>query len=140
MQIGTVAKKLDLSVDAIRFYKRNALLPRAPRTAGGFRQYAEGDIETLGFLRRAQGLGFTLGEVRELLELRQSRVQPCAPYAAGWNRNSWMCMASSQAYKNWNSNCGWPSAAANERCTNNPVAARSCAGKANPSEECGNED
>jgi MerR family copper efflux transcriptional regulator len=79
MQIGTVAKKVGLSVDAIRFYERNALLPRAPRTEGGFRQYGEGDIETLGFIRRAQGLGFTLDEVRELLALRESRVQPCAP-------------------------------------------------------------
>jgi DNA-binding transcriptional MerR regulator len=79
MQIGTVAKKIGLSVDAIRFYERNALLPRAPRSEGGFRQYEEGDIVTLSFIRRAQGLGFTLGEVRELLALRQSRLQPCAP-------------------------------------------------------------
>src|SRR5713101_8294100 len=79
MQIGTVAKKIGLSVDAIRFYERNALLPRAPRSEGGFRQYQESDIVTLGFIRRAQGLGFTLGEVRELLALRQSRLQPCAP-------------------------------------------------------------
>ncbi len=79
MQIGTVAKKIGLSVDAIRFYERNALLPRAPRSEGGFRQYQESDIVTLGFIRRAQGLGCTLGEVRELLALRQSRLQPCAP-------------------------------------------------------------
>jgi len=79
VQIGTVAKKAGLSVDTIRFYERNALLPRAPRTEGGFRQYGESDIDTLGFIRRAQGLGFTLGEVRELLALRQSRLQPCAP-------------------------------------------------------------
>jgi MerR family copper efflux transcriptional regulator len=79
MQIGTVAKEVGLSVDAIRFYERNGLLPRAPRTERGFRQYGEGDIETLGFIRRAQGLGFTLDEVRELLALRESRVQPCAP-------------------------------------------------------------
>ena len=79
MRIGTAAKKVGLSVDTIRFYERNALLSRAPRTEGGFRQYGESDIETLGFIRRVQGLGFTLSEVRELLELRQSRVQPCAP-------------------------------------------------------------
>ena len=78
MQIGTVAKKIGLSVDAIRFYERNALLPHASRTEGGFRQFAESDIETLGFIRRVQGLGFTLDEVREFLELRHSR-QPCAP-------------------------------------------------------------
>lgn len=79
MQIGAVAKKAGLSVDAIRFYERNALLPRAPRTHGGFRRYGDADIETLGFIRRAQGLGFTLCEVRELLELRRSWIQPCAP-------------------------------------------------------------
>jgi len=79
MQIGTVARKIGLSVDAIRFYERNALLPRAPRSEGGFRQYEEGDMVTLCFIRRVQGLGFTLVEVRELLALRQSRLQPCAP-------------------------------------------------------------
>jgi DNA-binding transcriptional MerR regulator len=79
MQIGIVAKKIGLSVDAIRFYERNALLPRAPRTEGGFRQYGENDVETLAFIRRVQGLGFKLSEIRGLLSLRGSRLQPCAP-------------------------------------------------------------
>lgn len=79
MQIGIMAKKIGLSVDAIRFYEREALLPCPPRTQGGFRQYGESDLETLGFIRRVQGLGFTLVEVRDLLELRHSRLQPCAP-------------------------------------------------------------
>jgi len=79
MQIGIMAKKIGVSVDAIRFYERNALLPRPPRTQGGFRQYGESDLETLTFIRRVQGLGFTLVEVRDLLELRHSRLQPCAP-------------------------------------------------------------
>jgi DNA-binding transcriptional MerR regulator len=79
MQIGTIAKKIGLSVDAIRFYERNYLLPRPPRTEGGFRNYGESDVETLEFIRRVQGLEFTLNEVRELLELRRSRLQPCSP-------------------------------------------------------------
>lgn len=79
MQIGVAAKKIGLSVDAIRFYERNALLPRAPRTEGGFRQYNESDLETLTFIRHAQGLGFKLAEIRSLLSLRRSRMQPCAP-------------------------------------------------------------
>ncbi len=79
MQIGAVARKTGLSVDAIRFYERNSLLSSPLRTPGGFRQYAESDVETLAFIRSAQGLGFTLKEIRELLELRHSRVQPCAP-------------------------------------------------------------
>jgi len=79
MQIGIVAKKIGLSVDAIRFYERNALLPRPPRTQGGFRQFAEADVETLAFIRRVQGLGFKLSEIRGLLSLRGTRLQPCAP-------------------------------------------------------------
>ena len=79
MQIGLVAKKVGLSVDAIRFYERHALLPRPVRTQGGFRRYGEGDVETLAFIRRVQGLGFKLSEIRGLLNLRGSRMQPCAP-------------------------------------------------------------
>lgn len=79
MQIGTVAKKVGVSVDAVRFYERNGLLPRPPRTEGGFRRYAECDIETLAFVRRVQGLGFKLREIRGLLRLRGNRLQPCAP-------------------------------------------------------------
>jgi MerR family transcriptional regulator, copper efflux regulator len=79
MQIGAVAKRIGLSVDAIRFYERNALLPLAPRTQGGFRQYGENDVEMLAFIRRVQGLGFKLSEIRGLLNLRESRLQPCAP-------------------------------------------------------------
>jgi len=79
MQIGIVAKRIGLSVDAIRFYERNDLLPRVSRTEGGFRQYDETDVETLAFIRRIQGLGFKLIEIRGLLDLRRNRLQPCAP-------------------------------------------------------------
>ena len=78
MQIGAIAERIGLSVDAIRFYERSSLLPRPPRTQGGFRTYDESDVETLGFIRRAQGLGFTLNEIRDLLGLRRSRLQSCA--------------------------------------------------------------
>jgi MerR family copper efflux transcriptional regulator len=79
MQIGIVAKKIGLSVDAIRFYERNGLLPRPPRTEGGFRRYGDSDLETLAFVRRVQGLGFKLSEIQGLLRLRENRLQPCAP-------------------------------------------------------------
>ena len=66
-------------MDAIRFYERNGLLPRPSRTEGGFRIYGDSDIETLAFVRRVQGLGFKLSEIRGLLRLRVNRLQPCAP-------------------------------------------------------------
>lgn len=79
MQIGIVAKKTGVSVDAIRFYERNGLLPHPPRSLGGFRQYGEDDIETLVFIRRVQGLGFKLSEIQGLLRLRGNRLRPCVP-------------------------------------------------------------
>ena len=78
MHIGLVAKKIGLSVDAIRFYERAGLLPQPPRSEGGFRRYGEKDVETLAFVRRVQSLGFKLREIRGLLRLRGNRLQPCA--------------------------------------------------------------
>jgi DNA-binding transcriptional MerR regulator len=79
MRIGIVAKKIGLRVDAIRFYERNGLLPRPPRTQGAFRRYSANDVEMLAFVRRVQGLGFKLSEIRGLLRLRGNRLQPCGP-------------------------------------------------------------
>src|SRR5262249_29791484 len=79
MQIGTVGKRVGFSVEAIRFYERNALLPSTPRTTGGFRQYSENDVETLNFIDRVQNLRVALRHVRELLGVRRSCVQPFAP-------------------------------------------------------------
>lgn len=78
MQIGALARQIGVSADAIRFYERNSLLRKAPRTAGGFRQYAESDLETLSLIRRLQRLGFKLKEIRGFLHLRCDRSQPCA--------------------------------------------------------------
>jgi MerR family mercuric resistance operon transcriptional regulator len=78
MQIGTIAKTMGLTVDAIRFYERNGLLPHPPRTPGGFRQYDQHDLEILAFILRLRRLGFALNEVRELLDLLRGTVQPSA--------------------------------------------------------------
>lgn len=79
MYIGSVAKQIGLTPDAIRFYERSSLLPPPSRSAGGFRQYAETDVDALRFIRQTQCLGFTLKEVQELLALRKTSLQPCAP-------------------------------------------------------------
>jgi MerR family mercuric resistance operon transcriptional regulator len=77
MQIGEVAKLTALTVDAIRFYERRSLLPKAPRTAGRFRLYTNHDVARLGFIRQMQGLGFSLTEIRQLLELREHHRDAC---------------------------------------------------------------
>jgi DNA-binding transcriptional MerR regulator len=77
MQIGEVAKRTTLTIDAIHFYEKRKLLPEPPRTAGRFRLYAAADIETLHFIRQMHGLGFRLREIRELAELRTHKVDAC---------------------------------------------------------------
>jgi DNA-binding transcriptional MerR regulator len=77
MQIGEVAKRSSLTVDAIRFYEKRKLLPKADRSAGRFRLYGEGTIERLHFIQQMQGLGFSLREVGELIQLRERKVDAC---------------------------------------------------------------
>jgi DNA-binding transcriptional MerR regulator len=77
MQIGEVAKRSSLTVDAIRFYEKRKLLPKAVRSAGRFRLYGEGTVERLHFIHQMQGLGFSLREVGELIQLRERRVDAC---------------------------------------------------------------
>jgi len=78
MQIGEVAKRSSLTVDAIRFYEKRKLLPKAVRSAGRFRLYGEGTIERLHFIQQMQGLDFSLREVGELIQLRERKVDACA--------------------------------------------------------------
>ncbi|MGA9389158.1 MAG: MerR family transcriptional regulator [Candidatus Sulfotelmatobacter sp.] len=77
MQIGEVAKRTSLTVDAIRFYEKHKLLPKAVRSTGRFRLYGAGSIERLRFIQQMHGLGFSLREVGELIQLRQRKVEAC---------------------------------------------------------------
>lgn len=76
-QIGELAKRSELSVDAIRFYERRKLLPTPIRTAGRFRLYTENDLERLHFIRQMQTLGFSLKEITRLTQLRTDKDHAC---------------------------------------------------------------
>jgi MerR family copper efflux transcriptional regulator len=73
LTIGTVAKRVGVAIDTIRFYEREGLLPEPERRASGYRSYGDGAIAQLRFIRRAKQLGFTLEEIRELLALSADR-------------------------------------------------------------------
>ncbi len=66
-RIGEVAARSGLTPDTLRFYERLGLLSKPSRTRGGFRLYAAETFDRLQFIKRAQVLGFTLDEVRELV-------------------------------------------------------------------------
>ena len=78
LQIGPVAKKTGLTVDAIRFYEKSGLLPRPTRTEGGYRLYQEREVADLQFIQRAQQLGFSLTEIRELSSIQRHPNEACA--------------------------------------------------------------
>jgi MerR family copper efflux transcriptional regulator len=71
--IGTLAKRAGVRIDTIRYYERSGLLSPKARLASGYRRYGELELSRLRFIRRAQALGFTLREVRELLVLSSRR-------------------------------------------------------------------
>jgi len=79
IRIGEIAQRAGVSVDTIRYYERLKLLPRAPRSEGGYRLFALEDVQRLRFIRQAQDLGFSLNEIRMLMagggavECRQTR-------------------------------------------------------------------
>lgn len=77
LQIGQVAKKTGLSVDAIRFYEKAGLLPRPTRTAAGYRVYHQREVADLEFIQKAQQLGFSLKEIRELFSIQRHPHEVC---------------------------------------------------------------
>ena len=69
MLIGTVAKKSGIPAKTIRYYEGIGLIDSAERAASGYRVYGEADVETLRFIHRARSLGFSVGDVANLIAL-----------------------------------------------------------------------
>jgi DNA-binding transcriptional MerR regulator len=78
MQIGRVAQSTGLSIDTIRFYEKQGLVHAPPRSSGGYRVYGERDVERFQFVGRAQNLGFSLQEIRELLVIESRKGDGCS--------------------------------------------------------------
>jgi len=70
LMIGQVASQSGVGVETIRFYERQGLLDPPTRRASGYRQYDEEVVTRIRFIRRGKELGFSLGEIDELLRLR----------------------------------------------------------------------
>ena len=67
--IGRLSQHTGCNIETIRYYERIGLLPAPPRSRGGHRSYSDEHTKRLTFIRRSRELGFTLKEVRGLLEL-----------------------------------------------------------------------
>jgi DNA-binding transcriptional MerR regulator len=78
LTIGAVAKLSGLTVETIRYYESQKLLERPHRSVSGYRQYSVDAIRRLNFISNAKSLGFSLAEVRDLLQLRTKTIASCA--------------------------------------------------------------
>ena len=78
MTIGEVAEAAGVGVETIRFYERKHLIAQPKRPRSGFRKYDEDAARRIRFIRQAQELGFTLAEIKQLLELRLDPRRSCA--------------------------------------------------------------
>ena len=67
LRIGELATLSGLTSDAVRYYERLGLMPRARRTSGGYRMFAPGAAERIRFIKQAQANGLSLAEIRQLL-------------------------------------------------------------------------
>ena len=70
--IGGLAKAAGVGVETVRYYQRRGLLPEPPRPPGEVRRYGDEELKRLRFVRSAQAAGFTLAEIKELLDLDAS--------------------------------------------------------------------
>jgi len=76
--IGMLARDSGVNLETIRFYERSGLLPAPQRSPAGYRHYQPEDVRRLRFIRRGRELGFSLDEIRSLLDLAAHPESPCA--------------------------------------------------------------
>ncbi|MGO9274731.1 MAG: heavy metal-responsive transcriptional regulator [Terriglobia bacterium] len=77
LRSGPLAKAAGVSPDTIRHYERIGVLPRAPRTESGYRVYPASAVERVLVVQRALRIGFTLGELAEVLKAHDAGGAPC---------------------------------------------------------------
>ena len=78
LRIGEIAERTGVTPATIRYYESLGLLTRPPRSNAGYRNYSETTLQELDFIKKAQGLGFSLDEVREILRLSRRGESPCS--------------------------------------------------------------
>jgi len=76
-KVGEIAKIVGVNVETLRYYEKIHLMPKPKRLKSGYRYYNQMDIKRLIFIKRAKELGFTLKEIRELLNLKISSSSTC---------------------------------------------------------------
>ncbi len=77
LSVGKLAEKAGINLETVRYYEGIGLMPKPKRKDSGYRIYSENDLKRLLFVKRAKELGFTLKEIKELLEIKIETKSTC---------------------------------------------------------------
>jgi len=76
-QIGEIARKIGVQPESIRYYERIGLLPIAKRGTGGYRMFTREHLDRVELIKKMQALGFSLDQIRRMLELKFTHGHSC---------------------------------------------------------------
>src|SRR5581483_6444195 len=77
LKVGAVAKAAGVGVQTLHYYERIGLLPKPARSEANYRVYSADAVRRVTFIKKAQALGFSLTEIKEILELKSHGRAPC---------------------------------------------------------------
>src|SRR5438309_7895034 len=77
VRISALARQAGVTTKTLRYYERIGILPAPPRSPSGYRDYRPDVIDGLGFIRAGQAVGLSLGEIRQVVALRDRGETPC---------------------------------------------------------------
>jgi len=78
LKIGEVSKRSGIGIETLRFYEKSGLLDKPKRTDSGYRMYDAKVLERLAFIKQAQVLGFSLEEIKRIIDEKRAGQSPCA--------------------------------------------------------------
>lgn len=78
LKIGEVSKRSGIGIEALRFYEKSGLIDKHARTDSGYRMYDARVLERLSFIKQAQVLGFSLDEIKRIINEKRAGQSPCA--------------------------------------------------------------
>lgn len=77
LHIGSVAKKAGVGVQTLHYYERIGLLPKPARSKANYRVYSADSVRRVIFIKKAQAIGFTLAEIKDILKMKNYGRAPC---------------------------------------------------------------
>lgn len=77
LTIGALSRHTGVNIETIRYYEKSGIMPDPPRSAGGYRLYGQKHQKRLGFIRRCRQLGFSMSDIKGLLDLVDGREFTC---------------------------------------------------------------